>query len=228
MKLTKRTIIYWILGILVLSFVIKSIIDLSLAMNQQIPVSESAVQEYLNLFPTKEKLLFTNVWNYNNSDRNQFSLFDYGSEKKYCLLVYKIPIDGGFTLDRITTNNFRKRKAYSGTYIAINENYTEFNYSSGRPAKADDINFSFLNGIFKLINSNDSMISYYYYGNQFAFILNGASKPDIYGGGKNNLDNLPFNITFIKKQQLMYLVIMTVNNSGDTLKSTELNNIFLN
>lgn len=224
MKLRRKKYIYWMIAAIILLFAIRLIVKISSVLYEEKPYSKSTLNEYRNLFPVKARLKLSNVWNYNSTIRNQFSLFDYEKDKKYCILIYKIPVEMNFSLKNIYVQNDNNLKG-SGGYIVINENYTEFNYKIEGPNTANNIKLFYLNGIFKLINSNDSIVSYYYFGKRIALTLNDENKPDIYGGVKNNHINLPFNITFIRKKQKVYLIIMTVNNLESSFDPSELNNI---
>lgn len=225
MKSKTRKIIYWILGAIVVFFIGKIAFQIFKALNQDAPFSKTTLTEYKNLFPPKAIPDLANTWNYNSKVRNQFSLFDYGRKKKYCILVYNIPVVDGFSFNRIITEKRDHPITGTGGYIVINENYTEFNYKIGRPKKAKEIVLSYVNDNFKLVRSNDGIHLYYYFGSQFSFRLNQEKKPDIYGGVKNNQIKLPYNIAFIKKRKKVYLVILTVNNLSDSFGPNKLNKI---
>lgn len=227
MKIKRSKIIYLILGIIGLFLVIKLIIQITSAINQQQPVSNVELKEYRHLFPAKEMSQLSNVWNYNSSVRNQFSLFDYGKDQKYCLLIYKIPVQSAFSLRKVNTQMNNELNSNSGGYITINENYSEFNYKIGKPSEANNILLSYVGDSFKTIMSSDSLMVYYYLGNKIALNYNQENTSDLYGGAKNEQETLPFGIAFIQKNRNVYLIIMTVNNLGDSMPQNELSNLLL-
>ncbi|HET8572894.1 MAG TPA: hypothetical protein VFL76_03390 [Edaphocola sp.] len=227
MQIKRSNIIYLILGIIGLFIVVKLIVQISSAINQQKPASQAAIEEYRHLFHGEEMSELSNAWNYNSSVRNQFSLFDYGKDQKYCLLIYKIPVQNDFSLANINTHMNNDLALHSGGYLTINENYTEFSYKIGKPPKAKSISLSYVGNSFKTMLSSDSIISYYYFGNKIAIKLNDENTFDLYGGAKNEQESIPFEIVFTKKDRKIYLIIMTVNNLGDSIPPGKLNSILL-
>lgn len=215
-----RKIIYWIIGLLICFFFVKAIVQIIISFNESDFYSEDLKQEYMNLFSESDQDSLSVVWNYNSKVRNQISLFNYGSQKKYCITIYKIPVVKNFSLNEINLKKTRKEKLSTGNiYTTINEGMLfELNYASGSPPQATNIHFSYSGDSLKNIVENDSMKSYFMNMESFSIRYNKESIVDIFGKTEEFWNKrIALNILFLKRNGSLYLLLMTANHNTDKL-----------
>jgi|GEM_PF-1752150 len=223
-----RKLVNWFIVLIVCFFVVKKIVQVIISFNEDDFYSESLINEYKNLFPKNEKDKLTVVWNYNSKVRNQISLFDYGSDKKYSITVYKIPMDFKFSLKQIKVEKSKEEKMSSGSiYNKINEGLLfEINYISGKPVEAKTIKFTYSGDTLRNIVENDSIKAYNLNFETFSIKYNNEKTVDIYGETSKFWNkSLAMNIIFLKRNDALYLLIMTINNNNDILPPDLLYNL---
>jgi len=218
-----KKLIIWAIAVVVGFFIIKTLIQVGQSFNEDDAPSETQKDEYIGLFPENVQPQLYNVWNYNSKMRNQFSIFEYGPDKKYNLLTYKMSTVDHFTLDSIYLS---QKTGIGGNAISavIEQGITHFDYKVGRPEKARSI-FIFYDGdsLQKTIES-DSVIAYYLRFHKLAICYNQSSSIDILGEG-DSYSILPVSFMFLKRNNAIYLIIATVNDYNDSMPADFLYNL---
>lgn len=225
-----KKIIYWIIGLVICFFVVKAIVQIIISFNESDFYSEDLKKEYMNLFSENNQDSLSVVWNYNSKVRNQISLFDYGNQKKYCITVYKIPIAKDFSLNEINIEKAHKETLSAGNiYTTINEGLLfELNYVSGSPPQAKSINFSYSGDSLEDIVENDSIKYYSLNAESFSIRYNKENVVDIFGKAEDFWNKrLALNVLFLKRNNSLYLLLMTVNHNTDILPSDLLYNLIV-
>jgi len=212
----KKRLIFWGIGLILLFWIGKTIAKFVSAFNEDEGYSETQLQEYLNVFPENKRPVLSNVWNYNSKKRKQFSLFDYGHNRRYSLLMYKFPIISQFTLDSIHFPNEGDIDT-KGVYTQMNRSNLDFYYRAGQPEKAGNIFIVYKGDGLRRVIANDSMVAYYLKFRSLGFRYNKNEFVDIYGQSFDAITDLPLTFLFLKRDKAVYLLVSSVNNYKDSI-----------
>ena len=206
----------------------KTAIDL----DDPIAVSSKPPKEYLDLFVKQNReLLVPDEIEYFKNDYPVAGF--YFKNKKYVVQVFKIGGINNVSLRTIVNiNNYYSDIPDQLPYRLFSEHlfYTMF-----RPYKGviKGINFNLNRDSMKLVASNDSVISVYSNIKLFSLQYNQTDtirifgKPGAFMPSNNDYNSsvLPISITFLKRNNFIYMLIMSINKAGEKLEPESLHRL---
>ena len=194
----------------------------------QISVSLDAPTNYSNLFKAEYKKDLKVMVSFNNKMKNTVSIFTLGDN--YKIIVYKI--------GKVSSNSLMTLiKEYNGhpkvrkNYINDNEHYygipgpKDYNISCAYDSlntRLTTIYATFEGDSLSTTIKNDSVICYYLMLNDFSISYKENGKVDILSECKKGNDIHPFNVLFLKKENDIYLLLMSPEIKGTILKHDEI------
>jgi hypothetical protein len=186
--------------------------------------SKKAPQEYLELFnrKTRELLIADEIVYF----KHEYPIADfYAHNIKYVVQVYKLGQSGkGSLRELISLTSYPSNMPSGVSYRGFTENLFTIMF---RPYHSviNDINFNLDRENLTQLANNDSLLSVYTRFKNFSLQYNHIDTIKIFGKpgqfipGNDDYSNatMPMILTFIKKKQFIYLIIIAAHKPGNTL-----------
>jgi hypothetical protein len=192
--------------------------------------SKKAPQEYLELFNSKNReLIMPDEIDYFEHEYPIAGF--YADNKKYVIQVYKLGESGNGSLKNLISLTGYPSNMPSGlSYRTFRENLFTLMF---RPYHKviNNINFNLGRQSLTQLASNDSLLSVYTQFKNFSLQYNHVDTIKVFGkpgqfvprDDDDSNATMPIIITFIKKKQFIYLIIVAAHNSGTTLEPNVFN-----
>ena len=222
-----KAIVWLVLALGIIGYFISVAYQMYRAFNESNGVSDLVSREYIELFPNKYRDRFTNEFTYKSKVRSDFSAFDLDN---YRLLIYKLPtLKSESLIKMIKLREGDASESIDHVYANVGQNCLSVQYNTGKPSFASQLFLTLYGKSLKVIIENDSIVSY-------SLILNNLSlkykidgdvdffaKSDIGSLIKESL--IPVNISFVRKKQGIYFIIMLQNDCTIPMKNSNLTEV---
>ncbi len=230
MKGKKARIVYYvILGILVFYFLIYPFSKFFKIKNDSYIQDHTVPSDYSSLFVTRDTAVLKKITSYSTKYRFPICLFDYKS--KYALIVYKISDSINNPLSKeITVRKSYSRNYSSEVYTIVNEKYFELKYNDDTIRKITHIELNLSGDSITNQVQNDSLVLYYLLFHQISWTKNPNTSLDIYIepiGFTAFSNRIPASIAFIKRNNSLYFVLLSVGDESSSIDRTILPGLLL-
>ena len=149
-------------------------------------------------------------------------------ENKYYLQVYKMGTSFNHSLKRAVKESFSDAHFWFYTpYALYNTTDMEFLYKLTKPQKPQNIYLDLYGDSTHVLKKNDTVVYYYSEGRNFSIKFNLQDKNDIYGECQSKtFSEVPIEIMFLKKDDKLYMLILSARNASTHLKQGTLDGLF--
>jgi len=229
----RRNWIFIVIGALLIIYIVNFLYD---AIKQDLRnpggmVLAVAPSNYINLFnnSAKEKLTVTYTSFAQYRDSISYLVYD----KKYDVEISKIRAATNLNLEKDIINSYKKPDGFSSSSTVgiapYNENNFVINYRAESTESASKIYLSLLGDSIKTIVRNDSIANYFLNVKNMFVQYKPDSVYQIYIEAKSNFyfftQKQPVSLMFLRKNNSLYFLLLTVKNDGDKLDPSLLYNL---
>jgi len=215
---------YTIVGIFLVSLVINSFLTMSKlksSFKDEDKLIDSVPTEYRDLFIPIDKGKFIGALSYSNNFRNPFTTVDY-ENGKYCIIINKLKESNNTVISISERKSANVQQSKGFVYNVINENYFEVSYKSGKQDTPKNIRLTFAGDSFKTLLKNDSVAYYYLMFRNFSISYGKSGVVDLAAEVKGSSifqkRRQPIEILFLRKNDNLYLLMMSVNQNKINLE----------
>ena len=191
-------------------------------------IVKSIPDDYLPLLNLKKNCCNDNsddflfLKTYKSKYRNPISFFVY--KKHFYLQIYKIDSSFKSSIKNILTEHYINAELSYGGFLLDNESEVDYSYDENAPPKPQNITLKILGKNNRTILKNDSIAYYLSTFENFSIQYNEARMFDIFGETKGNglftHQLQPLELMFIKRNNSLFLLIMSVYKKGQPEKYT--------
>ncbi|NHA05004.1 hypothetical protein G7092_14430 [Mucilaginibacter sp. HC2] len=192
--------------------------DVKSMQNENVTISQTIPVDYGDLFKYKNNLSSDGTIN----TRFRNAVADIRYDNKYFIQVYKIDTSFNHSLsDFITESHQDKHITYDQSYREINDHKLfSISYKVGQPEKISAIFLNIFGNDAQTIEKRDSIAGYYSDLKNLSIQYGQNQAQDIYIKPKDDKASMPISIYFIKKNQALYLIILTAINNEPVTSTT--------
>lgn len=227
----KRYILLIICSVLFILFIIimmftatQGVEDAKIMQADSLTSSNIIPADYIGLFKKKNAII--SLQTTNSKARN--AIVDLYYENKYCVEIYKIDSNVSKSLKDIIDEN------YQDTHVTLGAGYHSFNdakpfdieYKTSFPDKVNNkIFFNFFGNDTRVIEKEDSIASYYSNFKNLSVQFDKSRAQDIFAQPKTDNSFMPVNISFLKKQNDLFFIILTAKDKKNQISPNTLSEI---
>jgi hypothetical protein len=225
-KLNKSKIV----GLIILTFfVIFLAFNSGKNPNYEFTTLKTAPEEYWKLFPGSVNKKISVFQSLILKDQNPVSEFDLDN-KKYFIQVVKLETSTEQSLnDFLTLSNSKELSTNAMTYYPIGHFFAVF-YKTGKN-KISHINFNLIGDSVRTILRNDTIACFYSNFKLFSMNYGDSDKTAIYSNSDRadetplSGSSLPIEIVFLKRNDSIYFLLMSVNDFKTKMEPRQLYNL---
>ncbi len=214
MKITYNTVrLFVLLGLglwigIIMIDTINGIIEWEHTSSTRTAIIQTIPVEYSHLFNLQSREKIRNSFTDLSSVRFPISHFDY-DDNKYCIIETKIKLDSDISLSKIINEIHTKTSISKGnTYWGITESNFNFYYLA-KPIHTSNVLLALDGDSIRTLSKNDSTISYYFKMRSFSMQYDQNYLKDLVANAKG--DKIPVCLSFIKRNRLLYIILMSIN-----------------
>ncbi|HEY4327279.1 MAG TPA: hypothetical protein VGN20_25050 [Mucilaginibacter sp.] len=172
-------------------------------------VSNEIVPEYNNLFNRDAQSKLQTPITFKSKIKGIQT--NYILEDRFHVTVFKITLATDQTLNQLINKKNKHSNRNFDVYSAVIDNpYFEMIEYSNKIESVQDIDFHYEGDAIRIVAKNDSLMCYYLEPKTFSLSFNKNSINDIWGQSKGST-KMPISIAFIKKRNVVYCLLLTVN-----------------
>lgn len=198
------------------------------ALNERLPSAYSIAKEDSNLIAKEyiEKMKLIEV--YRSNVRNPIALISF--DTAYRLIMYKINLSKDASLKSIIRDQIKDVDRSTGkTYNIIDNNlFYRFQYQAGTTKPTSKVYLTLSGDSLKTVIKNDSIFSYHLLCKNFSIRYDENAPIDIFVEGQESFGMtsiIPMDIMLLKRNKIVYLLVMTPNKPTGVISPNLLLNI---